>query len=393
MITLTKRGLMPDCNVCGTVLDQPIYTSIQDISVDSRGELHRGRTQVFFCDHCGHSQTRELENVEKYYSEDYNFLVNQEDQLYRIVDDRKIYRTDHELSILQKKIQLPQKARVLDYGCGKGDSLRRLCSIRPDIIPHLFDVSEAYLPFWEKFLQPEQWSTYTPKPEWISYFDTILSFFALEHITQPKQALTTIASLLKPGGYFYFVVPNIYGIYIADLLVIDHVNHFSESSIQYIIEESGLKIINIDTYSHDTAFVVVTQKVEQVFSKNSFRKGQINCLKEHILGISRFWREVPGRLQAFESQHRQNGDAAIYGAGIVGSFIASHLKDFARVAYFVDRNPHKQHQGMLGKPVISPERLDTGIKTIYVGLNPQAGREAIEKVEAWQSRQHHYFYL
>ena len=48
---------------------------------------------------------------------------------------------------------------------------------------------------------------------------------------------------------------------------------------------------------------------------------------------------------------------------------------------------------MLGKPVISPDKLDPEISTIYVGLNPQAGPKAIETVEAWKNRKHHYFYL
>src|SRR5687768_12673186 len=269
---------MLNCNICGSKFEQPIYSSINNFSIDSQGKLFQGDTKVFFCDHCSHVQTMELEDVEKYYSEDYNFLIEEEeeDQLYQVVNGQKVYRTDHQLRTLQEKIQFPPKARILDYGCGKGALLRRLYTLRPDIVPHVFDVSEVYVPFWEKFVQPDQWSVYSPKAEWTEYFDIVLSFFALEHITNPKQVLTTIETLLKPEGYLYFVVPNMYGIYIADLLVIDHVNHFSESSIGYMLKEDGYQIVEIDSNSHNTAFIVVAQKADSVASQTS--SDQVNPL-------------------------------------------------------------------------------------------------------------------
>src|SRR5262245_276659 len=179
---------MLQCNICGTILNQPIYTSTNHISIDSQGKLFQGDTKVFFCDRCGHLQTMELEDVAKYYSEDYNFLIDdeEEDQIYQVVNGQRIYRTDHQLAILQEKIQFTPQARILDYGCGKGALLRRLHFLRPDLIPHMFDVSEVYVPFWEKFAEPERWSVYAPKSEWANYFDIILSFFALEHVPNPK---------------------------------------------------------------------------------------------------------------------------------------------------------------------------------------------------------------
>lgn len=387
---------MLHCNICRTLLGQPIYTSANHVSIDSQGKLFEGDTKVFFCEACGHLQTQELEDVAKYYSEEYNFLIEEEeeDQLYQVVNGQKIFRTDHQLTSLQEKIQFLQGARVLDYGCGKGAMLRRLHFMRPDIIPHSFDVSEVYVPFWKKFIQPDNWAVYTPKPEWTGYFDVILSFFALEHITNPKQVLEIIVGLLKPQGYFYFVVPNVYGIYLADLLVIDHVNHFSEHSIRQMLNGTGLQFVEIDSHSHDTAFIVVAQKTGATLPSNLISKSSdLSSLKSRALEISQFWKDVPGRVQEFETQYLDSGNSAIYGAGVCGSFIASQLKDSSKIQCFVDQNPYKQRQGMLGKPVIPPERLDMNISTIYVGLNPQAGRRAIAGVEAWKTREHHYFYL
>ena len=53
--------------------------------------------------------------------------------------------------------------------------------------------------------------------------DLISSFFTLEHVSSPNNFISQIYPLLKEGGIFYCVVPNIYKNF-ADLIVADHIN-------------------------------------------------------------------------------------------------------------------------------------------------------------------------
>jgi len=39
-------------------------------------------------------------------------------------------------------------------------------------------------------------------------FDMVLAIWVLEHLPQPHAALSEIARVLKPGGYFIFLTPN-----------------------------------------------------------------------------------------------------------------------------------------------------------------------------------------
>ena len=219
---------MKRCNVCHGDIDGPLYRSAREVAITSLCEIRNTRIEVLFCPTCGHLQTECLTNLSSYYDQDYKRLIDteDEDQLYAIVDGVKVFRTAHQVSTLLSKVAIPHGAKVLDYGCAKSSTLQQLVKLRPDIHPHVFDVSEMYRSFWDKFVPQENIATYTPKREWAGQFDIITSLFALEHVEVPGDLVTTVFGLLGPNGQFYCIVPNIYA-NTADFVVADHVNHFS----------------------------------------------------------------------------------------------------------------------------------------------------------------------
>ena len=123
---------MRPCNVCGSPLENPVYVSPQGLSITSLTEVRNGRTEVFFCTACGHLQTTPIEDLEDYYETQYRILIDSEneDQLYQVVDSRRIYRVPHQVETLLTKVDLAPRARVLDYGCAKGATARRLAEVR-----------------------------------------------------------------------------------------------------------------------------------------------------------------------------------------------------------------------------------------------------------------------
>ena len=93
--------------------------------------------------------------------------------------------------------------------------------------------------------------------------DAVLSFFALEHVTDPRAFVCAVHGLLKEGGAFYFLVPNIFA-NTADLVVADHVNHFSVQSLQRLLVDAGFTVREISGEAHNSAWVVVAEKGEGV---------------------------------------------------------------------------------------------------------------------------------
>ncbi len=379
------------CNVCEHTLGEPVYRSPSDQSITSMAQIRPGCTVVYLCERCGHLQTTPLPHLDEYYDHDYHILVESEDedQLYRIEPDgRKVFRVEHQVETLLSKVDLPQGARVLDFGCAKGATARRLVEQRPDLRIHLFDVSHDYEPFWHHFADPDCCAMYEIPDNWLGRFELIMSYFVIEHIADPVASLRQQATLLKPGGVLHFIVPNVYA-NSADLIVADHVNHLGESSLIELLDRAKLRIDEIDGEAHQSAWVVRASKAEPV----SVPRPDVDALRDQVTQMSEFWSSLADRIHVFEMQHNGDTEAAIYGSGFYGTFIASCLTRPQRVRCFLDRNPYRQGKELMDRPIVDPDGLDRRINTVYVGLNPTSAQQAIESISSWQDRDHAYFYL
>ncbi len=383
---------MAHCFVCHHPLESPVYVATGVTSITSLCQTIPGQITVSFCRQCGHLQTQPLLELKAYYENEYRILVatEEEDQLYAMEKGRTIFRTEHQVNTLLNHVKLPAGARVLDYGCAKSSTLKQLCQRRNDLQPYVFDVSEMYIPFWKTFIADDHWATFQPKPEWRGHFDLITSFFALEHVADPQVALRTIASLLKPGGSFYGIVPNVYT-NTADFVVADHVNHFSAESLRHLLATTGFSLLNLDEIAHHGAFVIVARKngaTPTALAPSTAPKD----LEEQVRIMANYWQGFSRRVHEFEAHHAAARSVAIYGSGFYGTFIATCLKNLEKVVCFLDQNPHRQAHTLLNKPIIAPAQLPPGVEVIYVGLNPLRARTEIESISSWRLKPHIYFY-
>jgi 2-polyprenyl-3-methyl-5-hydroxy-6-metoxy-1,4-benzoquinol methylase len=380
------------CNLCGLPLDQPVYRSPGDLSVTSICELYSFRIEVYYCPRCTHLQTPQLTDLEAYYDHSFKMLVDteEEDHLYEVAGDQRVYRYPHQAKTLLAKVLLPAGARALDYGCAKGTTLRHVLAQRPDVQAHLFDVSRSYIPFWEKFLPPENWAVYEPKEDWASYFDLVTSFFVLEHIAHPVSTLTAVRKLLRPQGQVYFILPNVYA-NICDFVVADHVNHFSAASLRYAFAAAELDLVEIDQRSHHNAFIVIARNggPQEPGLPTSADRERFQARADEMAA---YWRTFADRIHNFESGHKPE-PSAIYGAGVYGALTAITLADRSKVVCFVDRNRHLQGRTFLEKPILAPEQLPPEVRVIYVGLNPAIAKAEMKKLPSWVGRPLTYYYL
>ncbi|MDF3822535.1 methyltransferase domain-containing protein [Leptospira sp. 96542] len=389
-----KEMSVPTCHVCGHTNLELLYEMQSGLALTSLGTAYPGDTRVWACVHCSHLQTDEIEHVAQYYADDYNILSSsaEEDQIYEIREGTPVYRTEHQLTVLQALLELQPNARVLDYGCAKSSTMKALLLARPDLQVHLFDVSENYKKFWSSFLPEDRWATFTPKAEWAQSFDVVTSFFALEHIVDPLGSLRKIHSLLRPGGHFYCVVPNV-ATNVADFIVVDHVNHFTEGSWTHLLQRAGFVPERIDATSHRGAFVVTARRLEVSPPLSLTDGAAIAKTMAEFKQMADFWRGAAARVTNFADVLHSQACCAIYGAGFYGAFIAASLGGVERIRCFVDQNPHLQGTTIFGRPVVAPSALDPSVDTLLVGLNPAHARRTIGEIQALRSRPLTYFYL
>lgn len=385
-----------DCNVCGAHLANPLYRSPGANSLTSLCEVWDIPTEVFYCAACGHVQSAEPPDISRYYDSAYRILLDSEDedQVYRFDNDIPVYRTDHQVATLLSRIDIARGARVLDYGCAKGAALRKLIAKRPDIDPYLFDVSQMYEPFWQRFSRPDHWAMYETPRAWTGSFDLVTSFYSLEHVAQPRTVLQAIYALLKPNGVLYCVVPNALA-NTADFIVADHVNHFTQPSLVRALQDGGFSNVEVTDGAHDGAWVAVARRGDgERLTRGDVAAGQGNLkdLGGQVHRIAEYWLAIGDRVRRYEAEHADRKTSAIYGSGFYGAFIATCLTRPENVSSFVDRNPFRQGKRLFGKPVIAPDALDPAVRTVYVGLSPEtAARDGADPARLAGSGRDYFF--
>lgn len=365
-----------NCNVCGETLGDPVYESDSEQSLTSLCELRAVRARVWSCPACTHLQSARMPDQTGYYASEYRISLGaeDEDQIYDVHGERIVYRTQHQVDTLLAHLDLPKGAFILDYGCAKAAGPQLILDRRPDLVMHLFDVSDMYREHWKRIIPIERTAVNTTPGDWQGRFDVVTSFFAIEHMDQPGEVLMKIAKLLKSGGVLYGIVPDTFG-NVADFVVTDHVNHFTAPSLSRLLTRCGFGHLTIDSTLHRGALVFTAKKGGAAPDRPWMDSAQV---RERSLGLAAYWTALGTRLRLAE-ERLGDGGAAIYGAGFYGSWIASALAKPDRVRCFLDRSPFQQGKLHFGKSVLSPNELPGDVKMIYVGLNPSIARQALSQ--------------
>ncbi len=384
---------MINCALTGKTLQTPIYQSQGNLSVTSLSQTYEGKTVVYFNEEIGHLQTQEIENIDVYYDKQYQFFnqSDEDDILYKVVDGKKIFRQEHQVNTLLSKINFEAGMKVLDYGCAKGTVMKRLGLQNPSIETYLFDVSQMYVNLWEKFLPSDNYASYKTKKEWNEKFDVVTSFFAFEHTPDPVKELRNINSLLKDGGCFYCIVPNVFE-NTGDFIVADHVHHYSDVSLRYLFAKAGFETVEIDDSSHFGAYIAIGKKVSRESLEFQVNSLDLVNVVDSAKETANYWNTLQDKICRFE-ESVSGQKAAIYGAGVYGSFIATCLKNLDNIQCFIDQNPLLHGTTTFNKPIIPSDELSAETKIIYVGLNPKIARINIDNIYAWHDKNYRYLFL
>ena len=388
----TNKQPQRTCPLCLAPLSEPIFKSDLGVVITSLCDVLPGIHEVNACGRCGHLSSPPLPNLTEYYKSGYQILVaaENEDQLYSSSGGVPKYRFDYQLETLLNKVEVPHGAQVLDYGAAKGTTLKRLFERRPDISPHLFDVSDIYRAFWDRFCPAERTAINSLPAEWDGRFDLVLSFYALEHVAEPRSFLNTVHRLLKPNGTAYIIVPDVFR-NIGDFLVADHVNHFTKVSLENACRSLGFKEFEVDNSTHSGAFILTAtagdRQANQTLDGDAVEKAIVNAKQ-----LSEHWSTFATRLRDFEKCHLDVGSWAVYGSGFYGTLTTICLNRPEAVTCFLDQNPHRWTKTLLDRPILPPESMPINVSGLYVGLNPASARSEIAKLDTLMNRKLAVFY-
>lgn len=197
--------------------------------------------------------------------------------------------------------------------------------------------------------------------DYLKNFDIIMCTSVMEHLLNPKVIVKKAFKLLNNRSYLFLEVPDSLKpfIKISEFYSFEHICGFTLDSLQYLLNSEGFKIINIDNNCSFSSLRVIAKKDNQLkgtSTKSDFSK-MINVVNRYKLERSKFLNLIKEKLKIFFDKTYHN-KIAVYGAGNHTIQLLEISNFLDNISCFLDSATNKQGTRFLGKPVLSPDRLE-----------------------------------
>ena len=250
------------CKNCGSLNFEYLYPGMD--------RLHGfdGEFSVEICQQCEliavHPQLSQAE-MEKYYPTDYvSFPIAAEDEESWLRRLDRTYGIDRRCKVVNHRVKQP--GTILDIGCATGNFLNRMqqygwaCfGIEPSEYAANYAKQRFNLQVIHGYLTNNLYPDH--------YFDVITLWDVFEHLPQPRNDLSILKDLLKPGGLLIITTPNaeawgrrLFGQYWVGWDVPRHYHVFSPLTIQDMLRKSSFDTQEIISFTgRHGAFVLSCQ--------------------------------------------------------------------------------------------------------------------------------------
>lgn len=145
--------------------------------------------------------------------------------------------------LLKQLLEKIHPKKVLDIGCGTGETLTFIRFLYPKAELYGIDTSDVAIKFAKKRGHHNIVKASALKlPYPANTFDAVLFLDVLEHIKSDEAALTESKRVLKPGGLVIITAPALQFIWSKHDTMQDHVRRYTRSRIRYLSKSVGLNI-------------------------------------------------------------------------------------------------------------------------------------------------------
>lgn len=368
---------MNSCLVCDAseLSEFPGFSAFLRITSDEQPFRRGGK--LFVCDACGavQKQVNEqlLAEIGEIYAKYATFRKSDGDE--QIAFDPHSGSLRRRSSILIERIleaaNLADSGQILDIGCGNGVTLKAFGELLPrwNLFGQEIDNrSDEVLKLLPGFKQ-----LFTCSPETVSGRYALISLVhALEHFVKPSALLQGLVSKLEQNGLLFVQVCNLEE-NPFDLLIADHLLHFTPSSLSQLAQKAGYDVVL-------TATDWTPKEISALFSLGS----DGNCSKtpgerpglakqrveRHLEWLSQLEASVRAALSEFP--HR-----GLFGSTIAATWLGGALGD--AIDFFVEEDPSRCGKQLLQKPILHPRDVPEGAG-VYLGLAPVTAKKIYSRL-------------
>lgn len=197
-------------------------------------------------------------------------------------------------------------------------------------------------------------------------YDCIFLFEVAEHLLVPGRGITNIERMLKQNGIFVVSVPD-YSLIgeaktsIPNYFNLEHINYFSETTLDYLMALHGLKRIDQKRFGVDLI---------QVYRKTNAAgmPGRDTVTEAAVRNYFGRQQEREERIEEkIEALRKAGTDLLIWGTGsyVMNLFATTSLPQCS-IKGFVDNNKIKQGRKMYGYTIYPPEYLKDKEYTVLI---------------------------
>ncbi len=147
---------------------------------------------------------------------------------------------------------VPESVRVLDVGCGFGESLGYHADRGCDV--YGVEADKNIRRVADKFGYHVHVGLFDPDIYEPEFFDYVTMDQVMEHVADPIETLQGVARILKPGGKVILTTPNangwgarVFGRKWINWHTPYHLQFYSEKSMQILVDKSDLEIVDSRT--------------------------------------------------------------------------------------------------------------------------------------------------
>jgi SAM-dependent methyltransferase len=361
------------CRICSGTKLEPIagYTALPRVTSDCKPWPAGGTMTV--CLDCGAAQKRpdaawfdEIDRIYKAY-QIYDLSSGSEQVIF---NDQGVARPrSHALvDFVIREARTGSSGTLIDIGCGNGAALANFSSALPGWSLYGTELSDA--PLERLKTLPNFGGFYTEPPRKIDKrFDIVTMIHALEHMPEPLETLQESAGLLSDGGQVFVEIPNV-ETSLFDLLIADHMMHFSPAHLAYVAGRAGLKaeILRDDVLPKEITMLASRGKGDAPLP--DAQRGK-SLVEGHIDWLSRV-------IEAARAAAEEATSFGIFGTSISGMWLYGALRD--RVSFFVDEDVSRLGGAYDGRPILSPENAPVG-STVFMPFNPNAAASVYRRLK------------
>lgn len=253
--------------------------------------------------------------------------------------------------------QLPPVGSILDVGCAKGGTLAAFAAIRPRWKLHGLDLDSRNVDDLKQipgFHRLWTWSSI----ENLESVDVVTLVHTIEHLEDPYDALRSLRRAVREDGWLFIEVGNA-AINPFDLVVADHLLHFSVETLVRVVERAGFAVEAVQSEWVSKEISLVARPARRHDADRQRPDVQFPC-------------ELYVRwLQAFVDVALRTAGTTrpfgLFGSSIAATWLCGQMAD--RVEFFVDEDTSRRGRTHLGRPILSPEQAPSGA-IVFMAMIP-----------------------